>query len=298
VQAVPATFDAHALLEKTLSRGLDDDRSERADGDRERSADPRDDQEGGFLQPIQSLRGSQRDLLSYRDREYRLSESDARTLATIGAFRVVSVDDFDGDAGRSLRQLESQGLVRTESLVDRYGVERTASLTHDAKSLIDAHTSPDRHGHRQEYFAGVVKPRELRHDVQLYRAFKEEARRIRGEGGRVTGVVLDYELKRDYQRFLNRPDDKRDNAALDRDRREFAKAYDLPLIRGHVALPDLRIEYETEDGRLDHRDVEVITEHYSRSQIGGKSKAGFACYRAAGDRKGGTPFDPRHLERL
>ena len=249
------------------------------------------------------MRGSQRDLVSYRDRDYRLHESEARTLATIGAFRVVSADDLDDSEGRSLRQLEGQGLVQTESLVDRYGIERTASLTRDGKGLLDSHTSPDRYGHRQEYYAGVVKPRELRHDVQLYRAFKEEARRITGQGGRITRVVLDYELKRDYQRFLNRPADKRDNEGIDRDRREFAKANDLPLIRGHVALPDLRIEYETEDGRLEHRDVEVITEHYSRSQIGGKSKAGFACYRAAGsgrggDRKGGTPFDPRHLERL
>jgi hypothetical protein len=249
------------------------------------------------------LRGFQRDLVSHRDREYRLNESEARMLATIGAFRVASVDDLDDGAGRNLRQLESQGLVQTESLVDRYGIERTASLTHDGKDLLDAHSSPDRHGHRQEYYAGVVKPRELRHDVRLYRAFKEEAQSIRGQGGRVTRVVLDYELKRTYQRFLNRPADKRDSEAIDRDRRAFAKANDLPLIRGHLALPDLRIEYETEDGRLEHRDVEVITEHYSRSQIGGKSKAGFACYRAAGsgrggDRKGGTPFDPRHLERL
>jgi hypothetical protein len=282
-----------------MSRGLDDDRSERADGNLERSADPRDDQEDGFLQPIQSLRGSQRDLVSYRDRDYRLNESEARTLATIGAFRVASVDDLDDSEGRSLRQLESQGLVQTESLVDRYGLERTASLTRDGKGLLDTHTAPDRHGHRQEYYAGVVKPRELRHDVQLYRAFKEEARRIKDEGGRVTRVILDFELKRDYQRFLNRPGDKRDQDAVYRDRHEFAKANDLPLIRGHVALPDLRIEYETEDGRLEHRDVEVITEHYSRSQIGGKSKAGFACYRAAGSgRQGGTPFDPRHMVRL
>jgi hypothetical protein len=45
---------------------------------------------------------------------------------------------------------------------------------------------------------------------------------------------------------------------MDRDRREFATANDLTVIRGPVALPHLRIEYETEDGRLEHRDVEVI----------------------------------------
>jgi hypothetical protein len=53
--------------------------------------------------------------------------------------------------------------------------------------------------------------------------------------------------------------------------------------------------------------VELVTEHYSRGQLAGKSAAGFALYRAAGagrargagaSRRGGTPFDPHHLEFL
>jgi hypothetical protein len=73
------------------------------------------------------------------------------------------------------------------------------------------------------------------------------------------------------------------------------------VIHGHLELPDLRIEYETEDGRLEYRDVELVTEHYSRGQVSGKARAGFTCYRAGGGgqaRAGGNPFDPRHLERL
>lgn len=42
--------------------------------------------------------------------------------------------------------------------------------------------------------------------MHMHRAFREDERRINAEGGRVTRVVLDYELKRDYQRFLNRDD--------------------------------------------------------------------------------------------
>jgi hypothetical protein len=71
-------------------------------------------------------------------------------------------------------------------------------------------------------------------------------------------------------------------------------------------LPDLRIEYETAEGRLESRDVELVTEHYSRGQLAGKARAGFALYRAAGPGRrhggsahtGGTPLDPHHLERL
>ena len=50
--------------------------------------------------------------------------------------------------------------------------------------------------------------------------------------------------------------------------------------------------------------VELVTEHYSRSQLAGKAKAGFVTYRSGGRptggeaRTGGTPYDPHYLEWL
>jgi hypothetical protein len=118
-------------------------------------------------------------------------------------------------------------------------------------------------------------------------------------------VVLDYELKHDYQTFLNRPDRPDDPRDPEADMRDFAAAEGLPIVDGHLELPDLRIEYLTPDGRLESRDLELVTEHYSRSQLAGKAQAGFTLYRSGGagarggsTRTGGTPFDPRHLERL
>ena len=177
-------------------------------------------------------------------------------------------------------------------------------LTRAGKQLLDAHHRPT-DGRAQEFHAGLVKPREIAHDAQLYRLFQAEAARIEAEGGRVERVVLDYELKRDYQTFLNRPDRPRRHQPQE-DLAAFAEDANLPIVDGHLELPDLRIEYETADGRLEYRDVELVTEHYSRSQLAGKSAAGFALYRAAGagrargggGRRGGTPFDPHHLERL
>jgi hypothetical protein len=226
-------------------------------------------------------------------------------LATVGAFRVLSPDDFsdervagDGRHG-AWRRLSEQGLLTRESLTDRHGVHHVVALTPEGKALLEAHAT-GQSDHRQEYFAEIVKPRELRHDAQLYRVFLEEAGRIERNGGHPTRVVLDYELKRDYQRFLNR-DDATDNPAdVSRDRREFAEAHGLPVIDGHLELPDLRIEYETSDGRTEHRDLELETEHYSRGQLAGKARAGFVRYRtgSSGRSRGGTPFDPRHLERV
>lgn len=253
-------------------------------------------------------RGEAREHVGCRGRDYSLNGSETRALATVGAFRVVSLEEVEGDLHADVRHgewrnLAEQGLLTHETFTDRDGAHHVVALTREGKDLLEAHTTSGSGGHQQEYYAGLVKPRELAHDSQLHRVFRAEAGRIEGEGGRVTRVVLDYELKRDYQTFLNR-EDRPDDADLDRDRAAFAEAHDLKVVHGHLELPDLRIEYETPDGRLEYRDVELVTEHYSRGQIAGKARAGFVCYRAGHSgrgghaRRGGAPVDPRHLERL
>jgi DNA-binding PadR family transcriptional regulator len=290
-----------------VSRGLRDDvREAHPERDVERTAEIKPRNRPGdddlLSRHLDLPRGETRERVDGHERTHLLGESDMRTLATIGAFRVVPVEDLEEPAelrDPDLRRLSDEGLITRETLTRAGGSERVASLTSEGKAVLEANRAVDRRGPDQAFYAGVVKPRELAHDAQVYRAFKEERARIESEGGRVARVVLDYELKRDYQRFLNRRDRPTD-ATLESDRRAFAEAHDLPIVRGHLELPDLRIEYETADGRVEHRDVEIVTEHYSRGQISGKTKAGFTCYRAAGGsaRTGGTPIDPRHLTRL
>jgi hypothetical protein len=224
----------------------------------------------------------------------------------LGAFRVVDTADFKADDhGRTgfegdWRHLREAGLVTQTTITDREGAHHVVSLTREGKDLLDAHANGSSI-RQQAFYAGVVKPRELAHDARLYAVFREEARQIGREGGHVTRVVLDYEMKREYQQFLNRQDRPVD-ARVEDDREAFANAHDFKVIDGHLELPDLRIEYETEDGRLEYRDVELVTEHYSRGQMSGKARAGFTCYRTGGHggqaRAGGSPFDPRHLERM
>jgi hypothetical protein len=247
-------------------------------------------------------RGEAREAIRVREHTYRLRGSESRILATVGAFRVVRADDlqpmrssrdaWNGD----LRSLAEQGLLQAKTVeVNRQSMS-VIVLTPTGKDVLDAHARAD-DGRRQVFHAGLVKPREIAHDSQIYRLFEAEAARIEAEGGRVRRVVLDYELKRDYQTFLNRPD-KADDPHEDLE--QFAEGAKLPIIDGHLELPDLRLEYESVDGRVEYRDVELVTEHYSRGQLGGKRAAGFAMYRARGGhaRTGGTPFDPHHLERL
>jgi hypothetical protein len=253
-------------------------------------------------------RGPEREAVQARGQIYLLRESEARLLATVGAFRVMRADDLQPiESSRDvwtgdLRALADQSLVQTRTVAVNGESMAVVVLTRAGKDVLEAHRRPgaDR---LQAFHAGLVKPREIAHDAQIYRLYQAEADRIEAEGGRVLRVVLDYEIKRDYQTFLNRPD-RPDQASRSEDIEAYAAASGLPIVDGHLELPDLRIEFETADGRVEYRDVELVTEHYSRSQLAGKAAAGFARYRAAGagggrgSRTGGTPFDPHHLERL
>lgn len=128
------------------------------------------------------------------------------------------------DRAHDLRRLSDEGLITCETLADVDGSRRIATLTPEGKELVEAHRHPEREGPDQVFYSGVVKPGELAHDAQVYRAFSEEAARIDADGGRVTRVILDYELKRDDQRFLHR-EDRPEDATLESDRRAFAEAH-------------------------------------------------------------------------
>ena len=246
-----------------------------------------------------------------RDRTYHLRNSEWTTLREVGTFRVVSESDLVRDVGdpdvlrNDVRHLVDEGLLERKTAIVSEQPTRLLVLTDEGKALLED-ARPDGEGARaQQYHSGLVKPRELAHDVQIYRAFQAERQRIEADGGHVQRVSLDYELKRDYQTFLNRPD-KPQGSTFQDDLEAFAYSHDLPIIDGHLELPDLRIEYEDADGRIETRDVEVVTEHYSRAQLAGKARAGFSLYRSAptgigrtgGSRSGGTPMDPHNLEWL
>jgi hypothetical protein len=247
-----------------------------------------------------------------RDRVYRIRDSEWQTLRTVGTFRVVAESDLVRDAHdpktqrHDLQHLVEEGLVDRKTAMVNHAPTRLITLTAEGKALVDRHRDATTSGRTQQYHAGLVKAKELAHDVQLYRAARAEGARITEAGGRVTRVVLDYELKRDYQQWLNRRD-RSPEATFERDLQAFAEQRQLPIVDGHLELPDLRLEYETADGRSETRDVEVVTEHYSRSQLAGKARAGFALYRPARvspfgrggtSTRGGTPVDPHTLEWL
>ena len=92
------------------------------------------------------------------------------------------------------------------------------TLTERGRELLESTSSRPTGRSAQAFYAGIVKPRELAHDAQLYRAYLRAAERLKEKGSMVKRVVLDYELKRDYQRFLHDLKRERRRARTDADR--------------------------------------------------------------------------------
>ena len=285
-----------------------DDARDRGDGrDRDRDTRERDhDPREVFLEGLELPRGLEREIVIDGDRRYELNGDDSRSLGAVGAFRVVAERDLRDRRDESadprepdLRHLRHEGLVRSVALDGR---ERALTLTTRGHHLLSAHRRDRDETRAQAFYAGVSRPRELSHDVQLYRACLREEERLRDQGAEIRRVVLEGELKREYQVWLQernrgRPDS---DGRPDRDPREierWAREHDLPYFDDRVRFPDFRIEYEL-DWRDRHEDVEVVTEHYRGAHAASVARAGFRCYGRGGGsgRSGGRGFDPRVAE--
>jgi hypothetical protein len=285
-----------------------DEWDNRYEDTRERDRDPNGGDAGSdprdvFVADLELPRGDEREIVIDGRHQYELNGNESRSIAVIGAFRVVDERDLrdTGDDPREvdLRHLRDQDLVRTVSL---RGGDRAVTLTERGRHLLDAHRRDRDEKHHQTFYAGVCRPRELAHDVQLYRAYEREAERLRDQGANIHRVILDTELKREYQEWLQesnrgRPDS---DGRPDRDAgeiEEWAREHDLPYFDEQLHFPDFRIEYELE-GRDRHEDVEVVTEHYRGAHARGVAQSGFRCYGrgGGGGRGGGRGFDPRAAE--
>ena len=282
----------------TDSRESHEDRHDSGDDSRWPERDRGYDAREVFTRNLYLPRGPEREIARVRDREYTLRGSETRTLATVGAFRVVSSRDLRDQHDRpldprssDLRHLREQRLVETVRLPGSR--EHVVALTKDGRRLLEHHRNRDRNqSDGQTFWHGAKRERELAHDVQVYRAYERAAARLESRGAMVDRVVLDHELKRGYQQWLHQRD--RDRADYDghpdrseEEIREWAREHGLPYFDEQVHFPDLRIEYRDRDGEERHQDVEVVTEHYRGVHGASVARSGFSCYRGSSLRIGG-----------
>jgi DNA-binding MarR family transcriptional regulator len=276
-----------------------------------RRVDPRE----VVVRDLDLPRGRSRERVRVHSRTFELRGSEVRALATVGAFRVVPTEDLREATGRrtdartgDLYRLRQAGLVHTIP----YGVGRDRTslvvLTEQGREVLESHRRPSDE-RAQVFYAGLVKPREVPHDSHIYRAYLRAADRLVSKGANIRRVVLDYELKRDYQRFLQQRNRTRRDPNADEwvhlsQAEDWARAHDLPFDDDHVQFPDVRIEFDHPDGRRDVEDVEVWTPHYRGAFAAAKAASGFTRYRSGGrgligarsGRRGGGSPDPRLAE--
>jgi hypothetical protein len=220
-----------------------------------------------------------------------LRGSESRTLASVGAFRVIRTSDLHDTFGKPLDprhgelwHLREDGLVQTV----RLDCDTTAvTLTQEGRELLEGHRRDQDSPDRQTFCDGVQRPRELKHDAAVYRAYLEEAERLHEAGAEIHRIVLENELKAEFQEFLqerNRDrgesDGRPDRSPLEIE--SWAHEHNLPCDeQGHVQFPDVRIEYEV-DGRDQTLDVEVMTPHYRGAHAARKASSGFSLYFSGG----------------
>jgi len=216
-----------------------------------------------------------------RDRAYLLRDSEMNSLKEIGKFRVIPVSDlakyaYGGNRQRmekDIRALARQSLLRDKTLeISQKKTLRIVTLTKAGHRLLKKTKQvPD----NQPIYYGLVKPREVKHDADLYRVYQKEAARIERGGGRPIRVLLDYEMKRNLNRDLALLGPETD----DPDRKNhIAEKHHLQVVNGKIPVPDLRIEYETPELELRHVDLELATRDYRPRAIAEKASAGFSLY--------------------
>jgi hypothetical protein len=221
-----------------------------------------------------------------RDRVYLLRDSQVASLRDIGRFRVVAVSDlsayrYGGDRARverDLRSLAKVALIKDRTIeVSRTRMLRVVTLTKTGQRLL---SRSNLQSDSQPVYHGLKKPREVAHDADLYKLYQKEVGRITKAGGKPLRVLLDYELKkhlnRDLARMSPQEGDPKQKAVI-------ADSHALPIVGGRIAVPDLRVEYETREGELQHVDLELATRSYRPRAVAAKASAGFSIYGRAGD---------------
>ncbi len=234
-----------------------------------------------------------------------LREEEIKAITVIGKFRVVAISDLSGSvyAGRSselardLRFLQQKGVVEVNSVNARRDgrggkVQRieVVTLTKAGREVVrQIGGLPE----IQELYYGMVKPREVEHDAQIYRAYLKEIARIEKNGGTNPRVQLDFELKSKIQKAIRaerKTNPERDLAEI---KRSVAARFEVPFSGGRIQIPDARIEYDLDPGAGEdidqgsiagHEDIEVLTAAYRPAHLRNKAQAGFRLYASGADR--------------
>jgi len=238
-----------------------------------------------------------RESLPRQSVDLALRAEEQKVLMEVGRFRVIATRDLDATVydGRTSRMERDLAFLREKGLVTVNAVNarrdgRGGRVEHlEVVTLTKAGCDLVRQGaglpQNQRLYAGLVKPREVEHDSQIYRAYLKESERIEHAGGKNLRVQLDFELKSEIQKAIyaeRKADPVRELSDI---KQQVADDLDLPYVDGGIQILDARIQYDLDQGsRTGHEDIEVLTAAYRPGHLRNKAQAGFHMYASASDR--------------
>ena len=217
-----------------------------------------------------------------------IAERKRDALADVGLYRAVSYTDlserhFDAHpyaTRRAVNHLIRVGLVEAHEATGPEGhtftVLTATALGKDAaqRAAVDAGHVPE-----QQTWTGLVKPAELSHDTAVYRAALDERARIEAEGGRVTRVRIDAELKATVATATEKARAEGGERAADEAKRTAAQELGLHVVSNdQVLYPDAQLDIEDADGVSGRVNVELVSDHYHAAAIAAKAAAGYAMH--------------------
>lgn len=234
-----------------------------------------------------------------------LRDEERKLLAEVGRFRVIATRDLaetvygnrDGRMERDLAFLRQKGLVEVDAVNARRDgrggkVEQieVVVLTKLGRDVVRQTGGLPKD---QQIYSGLVKPREVEHDTQIYRAYSKHAEGIEQRGGTNLRVKLDFELKSDVQKAIHAEIRSNPGREVDEIKQQVAKQFELPYLDGGIQIPDARIVYDLDPvvaqdidqgSRTGHEDIEVLTAAYSPGHLRAKAQSGFHLYASSSDR--------------
>jgi len=223
-----------------------------------------------------------------RGRTYSLRSSEMEAMTDIGRFRTIDIQDlsrfaYRGDTTRmrqDLEDLRKQGLVEEKTVFRAHkSARKVVTLTDEGRRIVTK-TGGLREG--QRIYHGFVKPKEIDHDADLYKVYQKAVQAIQEKGGKPLRVRLDFELKERINRAKEAAGrlPERERAIL---LRSVAEENGLVIKGTTVHFPDIQLEYETRDGKIERENLELLSQNYREDDIRSKVAAGFKIYARNGE---------------
>ena len=217
-----------------------------------------------------------------------ITERTRDAIADVGLYRAVSYTDlserhFDAHpyaTRRAVNHMIRVGLIEEHEATGPEGHTFTVlTATERGRDAAQRVAVDAGHVPAQQTWTGLVKPAELSHDTAVYRAALDERTRIEAEGGRVTRVRIDAELKQIVATATEKARADGGDRAADEAKRTAAQALGLHVVSNdQVLYPDAQLDIEDADGRSGRVNVEMVSDHYHAAAIAAKAGAGFAMH--------------------